>query len=273
MDEIEVYIGSQPTTLIIPIETAQEHKIGIRVRSTEHENTVFVDRYKTIFGGVDIEVGMPIAPEKVIVEVYNMSGGLVPMRGGFRVGKILQKPLQALSKCINYSNPRIQSAIPFLEQFSAITGYSEAGGKVYYDKTFEFVIKYLDSIPEAPETPARIHAEKGFIEVSAEYFRSYTIPMRMAVLLHEFSHYWLNRDIDSETEADLNGLALYLSLGYPKISAFNSFTRVFMNAPTKANKERMEIIKTFISNFDEGNPPSFQEPLAALSPQCQNKLK
>ena len=76
MEEIEVYIGSQPTTLIIPIETDQEHKIGIRVRSTEHENTVFVDRYKTIFGGVDIEVGMPISPEKVIVEVYNMTGGL-----------------------------------------------------------------------------------------------------------------------------------------------------------------------------------------------------
>ena len=46
-----------------------------------------------------------------------------------------------------------------------------------------------------------------------------------------------------------------------------------MNAPTKANKERMEIIKTFISNFDEGNLPSFGEPLAALSPQCQNKIR
>ena len=46
-----------------------------------------------------------------------------------------------------------------------------------------------------------------------------------------------------------------------------------MNAPTKANKERMEIIKTFISNFDEGNPPSFGEPLAALSPQCQKRLQ
>jgi hypothetical protein len=273
MEQIEVYIGSQPTTLIIPIGTATEHKIGIRVKSIEHQNTVFVDRYKTIFGAVDIEVGMPIAPEKVLVEVFNMSGGIVPMRGGFRMGDILQKPLQSLPNCINYSNEKIKSAIPFFEQFSAMAGYSDAGGKVYYDKTFEFVIKYLDSIPEAPETPARIHAEKGFIEVSAEYFRSYTIPMRMAVLLHEFSHYWLNRDIDSETEADLNGLALYLSLGYPKISAFNSFTRVFMNAPTKANKDRMEIIKTFISNFDEGNPPSFGEPLAALSAQCQKRLE
>ena len=105
MEEVEVYIGSQPTTLIIPIETAQEHKIGVRVKSMEHENTVFVDRYKTVFGSIDIEVGMPIAPEKVIVEVYNQAGGLVPMRGGFRVGKILQKPLQSISSCINYSNP------------------------------------------------------------------------------------------------------------------------------------------------------------------------
>ncbi|MBN39004.1 MAG: hypothetical protein CMI29_11150 [Opitutae bacterium] len=271
--EVEVYIGSQPTTLVIPIQTAQEHRIGIKVKSTEHPNTLFVDRYKTIFGSIEIEVGMPIAPEKVIVEVFNQGEGLVPMRGGFKVGQILQKPLQALPQCINYNNQKIASAIPFFSQFSAIAGYSDAGGKVYYDQSFEYVIKYLDSIPEAPETPARIHAEKGFIEVSAEYFRSYTIPMRMAVLLHEFAHYWLNRDIDSEIEADLNGLALYLSLGYPRISAFNSFTRVFMNAPTKANKERMEIIKTFISNFDEGNPPSFGEPLAALSPQCQKRLQ
>ena len=93
--------------------------------------------------------------------------------------------------------------------------------------------------------------------------------MRMAVLLHEFSHYWLNRDIDSEIEADLNGLALYLSLGYPRISAFNSFVKVFMNAPTQQNHERMEIIKKFIANFESGSLPTFKAPLAALTPQCQ----
>jgi hypothetical protein len=270
--EIEVYIGSQPTTLIIPIETASEHKIGIRVKSAEHPNTAFVDRYKTIMGQVEIKVGMPVAPEKAIVEVYNEPMGIMPMRGGFRVGDIIQQPLQDIPQCINFANPKIKEAIPFFTQFSAIAGYADAGNKVYYDKTYQFVIKYMDSIPQARETPARIHADEGFIEVSAEYFRNYTIPMRMAVLLHEFAHFWLNRDIDSEIEADLNGLALYLSLGYPRISAFNSFTRVFMNAPTAANKERMEIIKTFISNFDAGNPPSFGEPLAALSQQCQNKI-
>ena len=271
--EIEVYIGSQPTTLVIPIETASEHRIGIRVKSTEHRNTLYVDRYKTIMGREEIQVGMPIAPEKVIVEVYNQPMNMIAMNGGYRVGKIIQKPLQDMPQCINYSNPKITSAIPFFTQFCAVSGYSDAGGMFYYDKTFEYGIKYLDSIPEAPETPARIHADKGFIEVSAEYFRNYTIPMRMAVMLHEFAHYWLNRDIDSEIEADLNGLALYLSLGYPRISAFNSFTRVFMNAPTRQNKERMEIIKTFIANFDAGNPPQFGQPLAALTPQCQNTIR
>jgi len=270
--EVEVYVGSQPTTLVIPIETAQEHKIGIRVKSVENPNTLYVDRYKTINGRADIEVGMPIAPEKVIVEVYNQPMGMISMNGGYRVGKIIQKPLQDMPQCINYSNPKIKSALPFFTKFSAIAGFADAGDKVYYDKTFEFVIVYKDSIPEAMETPARIHAQKGFIEVSAEYFRRYTIPMRMAVLLHEFSHFWLNRDIDSEIEADLNGLALYLSLGYPRIPAFNSFVKVFMNAPTAQNHERMEIIKKFISNFDSGNPPSFGQPLAALTPQCQNKV-
>ena len=62
--EIEVYIGSQPTTLVIPITTASEHRIGIKVKSVEHRNTLFVDRYKTIMGQVTIEVGMPIAPER-----------------------------------------------------------------------------------------------------------------------------------------------------------------------------------------------------------------
>ena len=62
--QIEVYIGSQPTTLLIPIQTATEHKIGIKVKSTEHQNTLYVDRYKTILGEATIEVGMPVAPER-----------------------------------------------------------------------------------------------------------------------------------------------------------------------------------------------------------------
>ena len=47
--------------------------------------------------------------------------------------------------------------------------------------------------------------------------------MRMAILLHEFSHFYLNDRMEDETEADLNGLLIYLALGYPRIEAYQSF--------------------------------------------------
>lgn len=77
--------------------------------------------------------------------------------------------------------------------------------------------------------------------------------MRMAILLHEFSHYYLNNDMSNEVEADLNALLIYLGLGYPRIDAFNVFIGVFKNTPTEQNAQRIEILKTFIQDFDKKN--------------------
>jgi hypothetical protein len=73
----------------------------------------------------------------------------------------------------------------------------------------------------------------------------------MAILLHEFSHYYLNTDMSNETEADLNGLIIYLGLGYPRIDAYNVFTQVFVTSPNEVNHERMRIIDNFIRNFEK----------------------
>jgi hypothetical protein len=72
----------------------------------------------------------------------------------------------------------------------------------------------------------------------------------MAILLHEFSHYYLNTDMANETEADLNGLLIYLGLGYPRVDAYNVFTQVFATSPTELNKDRMKILDDFIRNFE-----------------------
>ena len=80
-----------------------------------------------------------------------------------------------------------------------------------------------------------------------------TVPNRMAILLHEFSHYYLNDNMDDEIEADLNGLLIYLGLGYPRIEAFEVFTKTFMNAPTEDNMVRFDKIKNFIDNFENHN--------------------
>jgi hypothetical protein len=75
----------------------------------------------------------------------------------------------------------------------------------------------------------------------------------MAILLHEFSHVYLNDNVDDEVEADLNSLLIYLGLGYPRIDAFEVFAKTFMNAPTDQNKDRYDKIKNFIDNFENHN--------------------
>jgi hypothetical protein len=98
-------------------------------------------------------------------------------------------------------------------------------------------------------TPARISTKNGRIQVSQEAFVPFTIPMRMAILLHEFSHYYVNSDIANETEADLNGLTIYLGLGYPIKEAYAAFGETFIGFPSPENKIRYQIIDKFIKDY------------------------
>jgi hypothetical protein len=102
-------------------------------------------------------------------------------------------------------------------------------------------------------TPARISQINGRIEVGKAMFKKYSIPMRMAILMHEYSHFYLNRNPSDESEADLNGLRIYLSLGYPRIDAYNVFLKVFKKAPTSQNKDRYDKLDNFIKEFRKKN--------------------
>ena len=73
-----------------------------------------------------------------------------------------------------------------------------------------------------------------------------SIPMRMAILCHEFSHFYLNEVQKDEIEADLNALTMYLGMGYPVIEAHKAFLKTFHNSPSKVNKERYTYLKKFI---------------------------
>ena len=119
-------------------------------------------------------------------------------------------------------------------------------------KVFEII--YTDEIMEEDgrlsETPARIEVDSGIIEISRAKFVPMTVPNRMAILLHEFSHIFVNENMDDEVEADLNALNIYLSLGYPRIEAFEVFTQTFIDTPTDENKVRFDYIKNFIDDFD-----------------------
>jgi hypothetical protein len=173
---------------------------------------------------------------------------------GYRVLEMKKLPLKRKLTAFNHANPTIQKFVRFAEEFSAKAGYISAKGSVYTSDDGQFRIDYLDDITDEGgnpiKTPARISRSQGIIEVSKKKFEGYTIPMRMAILLHEFSHYYLNTDMANETEADLNGLLIYLGLGYPRIDAYNVFTQVFITSPNEMNHNRMKIIDDFIRNFE-----------------------
>ena len=75
--------------------------------------------------------------------------------------------------------------------------------------------------------------------------------MRMAILMHEYSHFYVNKVPSDESQADINGLKIYFTRGYPKISAYNVFLNVFKRSPSEQNKERYDKLNNFIEIYKE----------------------
>jgi hypothetical protein len=243
-------------TLLIKVRTYQPESIRVKVLDADQPNTAFTDRYKTIDGESIFFVRMPVSPNYALISIYNEKNGnlQVGVDNTLEVESITKEPLDKKLDVIDFSNPQVRSFVNFATRFSYNAGSLPSGTYTSDDK--KFVIKYLPIIEENGQeqsTPARIDIDNGIIEISKRQFVDYTIPNRMAILLHEFSHVYLNDNVDDEVEADLNGLLIYLGLGYPRIEAFEVFAKTFANAPSDQNKIRFDKIKNFIDNFEKFN--------------------
>lgn len=243
-------------TLLIKVRTYQPESIRLKVTDADQPNTAFTDRYKTVDGESIFFVRMPVSPNNALISIYNEKNGnlQVGVDNTLEVESITKEALDKKLDVIDFSNPQVRSFVNFATRFSYNAGSLPSGTYTSDDK--KFVIKYLPIIEDNGEeqsTPARIDIDNGVIEISKRQYLDYTIPNRMAILLHEFSHVYLNDNVDDEVEADLNGLLIYLGLGYPRIEAFEVFARTFANAPSEQNKMRFDKIKNFIDNFEKFN--------------------
>ena len=247
-------------TLMIEVATPSPQKIQVVVKDINKPNTLYTDRYATVDGMQRFFVRMPISPYEALVSVYNTANGNLKQGADptFKVVKVDARPLERKMDCVDWSNPKIRDFVGFAQQFSNNAGILSAGkypnGSTYISDEGNFRIDYFDDIRSKTgiviPTPARISQTKGIIQVSKKHYKDFTVPMRMAILLHEFSHFYLNERMEDETEADLNGLLIYLALGYPRIEAYQSFLTTFKDTPTPQNKERYEILHQFITNFE-----------------------
>jgi len=243
-------------TICVKVKTFAPEKIRLKVFDYDNPKTYFTNRYKTINGVETFFVLLPITGEKVNIEIFNEKNGNLKqgVDKSFEVLEIKRTLLPTRHDLINIFNPKIKKFIQFAEQICYNCSYMNPGS--YQSKNGKFFIDVFDTIINNNgvelTTPARIAKNNGVIEISKKAFDAYTVPMRMAILLHEFSHFYVNENIDDESEADLNGLLIYLSLGYPRIEAHEAWLDVFMASDSKANAERYDLIKKFINDFEKG---------------------
>jgi len=258
-----VYSGYGSFTIRIDLETSTPQKIMIKAYDENLKNTCFTNRYDVVIGKKSYWVRMPVSGQVTVIEIYNDANGNQKADNSFKVKSITKVPLERKLDVVDFKDGRLKRFVKFATRFCFNAGVMEPG--FYPSAGGEFKILYNPEIISSVNkqvlgTPARINKDTGQIELSRNKFIEMTVPMRMAILLHEYSHFYINTDINSETEADLNALTIYLGLGYPRIEACEAFLVTFQKSaqgPTPlneaqkaANANRYNIIHRFIEEFE-----------------------
>jgi len=240
----------EPVNIIVGIAVKRPMKVRIRAIDPFKRGAVYLDRWSTIQGQKDFEIRLPQSPEKLQIKIMSPQASQQDnIENLVRVTKLEKKELPQYLPCL--SGKKVASFLKFAKEFCENAGILSVGRYQSDDK--QYTIDYLSQITnegKALTTPARISNQTGRIEISQKSFREMSIPMRMAILCHEFSHFYLNEVQKDEIEADLNALTLYMGMGYPIIEAHKAFLETFYKHPTEGNKERYIYLKTFIDNFD-----------------------
>tara|TARA_R110000751_G_scaffold11508_1_gene40455 strand:- start:65 stop:853 length:789 start_codon:yes stop_codon:yes gene_type:complete len=255
----QVQTYGKPTAIEFNIEAKSPTKVYLMVRDKNNPKNQFTNRYNTVEGQRSLVVRMPIAPD--VAEFFiKDENELVNQPPQYRLITAKKHDLKTKRSQITKSNKDARQFIEFAEEFVEKLPRLSAGksGSIYSSNNGRYVIRLLDDIVdrEGKEimTPARISKSSKRIDVSKAKFMKYTVPMRMAILLHEMAHGYINKEASDETEADLNALDIYLNEGYPRIEAFSVFGKVFNGKPTEGNRSRYKILKKFIEDFELQNP-------------------
>lgn len=218
MQTVHLNTNNEPCEVELKIYT--EGQQALRVVGLGGTRERYFDRNVVTVGNPTVlRFGCPVSPKQMKVQV---AGGRAQIQAG----------LNNIDNDIQI-NPTVVEFCDMVKEFCQ--NYKQYPPNSHYrSRSGKYCIKHVPSIIGSganKSTPARIHKTKHYIEVANDWFRDFTIPMRVFVLCHEFSHIYLNKNPLSEPEADLNGAKLYLSMGFPVIELVYSFTKIFGESP------------------------------------------
>lgn len=241
-------------SLHITIKCSGKKKIRVWAEELGKRNSKYADREIEVNGERTVYFSFPVSPKSLFIGVLNSEN---PNDNTFQV--ILEE--KELTTYQVWLDQQTRDFLNLSVHFSQVCGFEPASdrGRIFTTENKEFTIKYFNVIRDVASgqpmnTPARIGHNSGIIETAKCKFDKYTIPMRVIILLHEFSHKYKNPkiglEISNEIGADINALYIYLGLGFSKIDAICVFANVFLKAQTKSNIERMRKIMDYIQKFE-----------------------
>tara|TARA_R110000868_G_scaffold163341_3_gene395530 strand:- start:132 stop:920 length:789 start_codon:yes stop_codon:yes gene_type:complete len=240
--------------LYLIISCVGKKKLKVWAEDYGKPNSKYANREIIVDGKRTIHFNFPVSPKKLYIGVANVDN---EADNDFQV-VLMESELKTYNVWLDSET---SDFLKLSSQFSQVAGFTNAppNGRIFQTDDKQFTIKYYDVIRDNMSgkplnTPARIGHRSGIIETAKIKFDAYTIPMRMIILLHEFSHKYKNPkiglEISNETGADINALYIYLGLGFSKIDAICVFANVFLKAQTQGNIERMRKIMDYIQRFE-----------------------
>jgi hypothetical protein len=246
--------GNREFSIIVNITCPTNKKIRVWAEAFGKPNSKYVDREILVEGKRSIYFSFPVSPKTLFIGALNSDN---PKDTDFEVTLIETK----LRDYNVWLDSNTEQFLKLAVNFCQVCGYEPATpkGRIFTNGNEKFRIRYYDVIRDFPTgktlgTPARIGHQTGIIDISKAKYDKYTIPMRMMIMLHEFSHKYKNPKIglkiSDEVGADINALYIYLGLGYSKIDAICVYANVFLKAQTPSNIDRMRKICDYINKFE-----------------------
>ena len=225
MQRINLLTNKKSLIIRMPISAKSKVSVFIVGYDPYSPKTEYFNRRIEVDGPDTVYFYCPQTPNRLSIIAWTSE------KGKFKIGPITTEPLKRDLSVLGKQRKDVE----FIETFSRRVGRLPAR-RFYYHKGANFKIELLPVIRRdngtKHSTPARIHVSKPLIQVSKQHFDKMSIPQRVAILAHEYSHNFVNRDQDSEFEADSNMVDLYEGLGYGKLEAVYAFANIMKDTDT-----------------------------------------
>ena len=246
-----VKLNRVPQSLDVTLATGDFVNVELYAKSTKFKNTAYSLRWNRFKGLKTFRIMLPIPIDEVEIVAREKGTGNESVVG---IKKIERKHLETHYRYLWNKSPYLKEFLNHIYDFCERSTNLPTGQ--YNSNSGNIKIKYEENLYNTiggkevlSTTPCRIDANSKEIEVAKSKFQRYSVSGRIALLLHEFSHCYINRNKCDEFEADKNCALIYLGLGFPRVDLLNTWIMCYENADNEGNRQRLEKFFQYVDSI------------------------